>query len=378
MTGGNADEPNDSRAAGEGPVPGAERVPHELGVAVEFAIQDAWRLCESITRREARNFYHGLRLLPRRERLALYVVYAWMRVVDDIADDGTATEDERRRLLDWFEARTRAAFGREWHRDAARVIAEGGESGLSREELVCLALAQERVAFSLGIDDFLHAIEGQRMDLAPRVYADFAETALYCDRVASTVGRICLDVWGVRDGADGGIARELSTKRGVAFQLVNILRDVREGADRARARELSTARGIAFQLTNILRDLREDSARGRCYLPADELAAAGLAVEDLLAWRDDARCAAFLRSQCARAARYFDESAALEGLVAPNAVPTLLAMSVIYRRILAKIEADPRGAIARRVSLSAFEKVSIGLRARLGLLRAPSAGGGAA
>jgi phytoene synthase len=349
MTGGNADEPNDSRAAGEVSVPGAERVPHELGVAVEFAIQDAWRLCESITRREARNFYHGLRLLPRRERLALYVVYAWMRVVDDIADDGTATEDERRRLLDWFEARTRAAFGREWHRDAARVIAEGGESGLSREELVCLALAQERVAFSLGIDDFLHAIEGQRMDLAPRVYADFAETALYCDRVASTVGRICLDVWGVRDGAD-----------------------------RARARELSTARGIAFQLTNILRDLREDSARGRCYLPADELAAAGLAVEDLLAWRDDARCAAFLRSQCARAARYFDESAALEGLVAPNAVPTLLAMSVIYRRILAKIEADPRGAIARRVSLSAFEKVSIGLRARLGLLRAPSAGGGAA
>jgi phytoene synthase len=341
MTGGNADGPNDSRTAGEVPVPGAEPVPHELGVAVEFAIQDAWRLCESITRREARNFYHGLRLLPRRERLALYVVYAWMRVVDDIADDGTATEDERRRLLDWFEARTRAAFGREWHRDAARVIAEGGESGLSREELVCLALAQERVAFSLGIDDFLHAIEGQRMDLAPRVYADFAETALYCDRVASTVGRICLDVWGVRDGADGGIARELSTKRGVAFQLVNILRDV-----------------------------REDRARGRCYLPADELAANGLDVDGLIAWRDAARCARFMHVQAARAERIFAESAVLDGMVSADAVPTIGAMSAIYRGILRKIARDPRRALVERARLSTLEKSWIALRARFGLLGA--------
>jgi phytoene synthase len=320
-------------------------VPREVRVEIEFAIQDGWRLCEQITREEARNFYYGLRLLPQAERSALYVVYAWMRVLDDIADDDGIGEAERRELLVWFERETRRAFGGafggsfdgNWYEEAARELAANGRC--TRERYVFLALAQEVQLRRLHIDDFLAAIEGQRMDLAPRVYARFAETELYCDRVASTVGRICLDVWGVR-----------------------------AGADLSRARELSTARGIAFQLTNILRDVREDHARGRCYLPADELATHGLSIDALLAWQDNARCSAFMREQCARAARFFDESAALEGLVSERAVPTLAAMSVIYRRILEKIARDPKRALAQRVSLSRFEKVSIALRARFGLL----------
>ena len=320
-------------------------VPHEVRVEVEFAIQDGWRLCEQITREEARNFYYGLRLLPQAERSALYVVYAWMRVLDDIADNDGIGEAERRELLAWFERETRAAFGGafggasggDWYEAAARELAANGRC--TRERYVFLALAQEVQLRRLQIDDFLAAIEGQRMDLAPRVYARFAETELYCDRVASTVGRICLDVWGVRAGADP-----------------------------LRARELSTARGIAFQLTNILRDVREDHARGRCYLPADELAAHGLSIDALLAWQDDARCSAFMREQCVRASRCFDESAALEGMVSERAVPTLAAMSVIYRRILEKIARDPKRALAQRVSLSRFEKVSIALRARFGML----------
>jgi phytoene synthase len=278
-----------------------------------------------------------LRLLPKDERSALYVVYAWMRVLDDIADDEGIGETERRAMLAWFEEETRGAFGCGWYEAAARELSASGRC--TRERYVFLALAQEVRLRNLRIDDFLAAIHGQRMDLAPRVYARFAETELYCDRVASTVGRICLDVWGVR-----------------------------EGADAARARELSTARGIAFQLTNILRDIREDRARGRCYLPADELATHGLSVDALLGWKDEARCAAFMREQCARAARYFDESAVLEELVSEKAVPTLAAMSVIYRRILEKIARDPKRALERRVSLSAFEKASIALRARFGLL----------
>ena len=318
-------------------------VPSDVRVEIEFAIQDAWRLCEQITREEARNFYYGLRLLPRAERSALYVVYAWMRVLDDIADNDGLTEAERRELLMWFEQGTRKAFSCEWYQGAAQTLKERG--AFSREDSVFLALAQEVVLRRLTIDDFLAAIEGQRMDLAPRTFSNFSETELYCDRVASTVGRICLDVWGVRDGIDMN-----------------------------RARNLSTARGIAFQLTNILRDIREDAGRGRCYLPADELAKHGLTVDALLAWQDDVRCTAFMREQCARVARCFDESAALEQLVSVKAVPTLAAMSVIYRRILEKIARDPKRAIAKRVSLSAFEKVTIGLRARFGLL-SPAGGG---
>ena len=179
------------------------------------------------------------------------------------------------------------------------------------------------------------------MDLAPREYAGFAETERYCDRVAATVGRICLDVWGVRNGADPEIARALSTKRGVAFQLVNILRDI-----------------------------REDHARGRCYLPSDELAASGLSVGLLIDWADDARCARFMHVQVSRAERIFAESAALDGMVSVDAVPTIRAMSAIYRGILRKIARDPRRALVERARLSAVEKSWIALRARLGLLGA--------
>jgi phytoene synthase len=283
---------------------------------------DALRACEEITRTKARNFYYGLRLLPEEKRRALYAVYAWMRVADDIADEEGVATYVRRARLDGLAAATREAL-------AGR--AQGGDAVLT-------ALAWVAARTPLPAEDFEAAIEGQRMDLEPRVYATFAETELYCDRVASTVGRICLDIWGVR-----------------------------AGVDLARARELSTKRGVAFQLTNILRDVREDLARGRCYLPADELAAGGLSVDALVAWRDHARCEAFMRGQCARAQRFFEESAALDAMVSPDARATILAMSEIYRGILRLVERDPRKAMRARARLSPLAKSWIALRARFGL-----------
>lgn len=307
---------------------------------------DALARCAEITRREARNFYYGLRLLPKGKRAALYAVYAWMRVIDDIADADGVDDNERSAGLARVEARTREVIARKGADDIARgvdAIARGAGDGEQREDAVFQGLCAVLRDYPVHGVEFLAAIEGQRMDLAPRAYADYEQTELYCDRVAATVGRICLDVWGVKADVDVDIARELSTKR-----------------------------GVAFQLTNILRDIREDHARGRCYLPADELAANGITVDDLLAWSDannaDARCARFMHIQCARAQRIFAESAALDAMVSPDAVATIGAMSAIYREILRKIAVDPRRALARRVRLSALEKSWIALRARLGLL----------
>lgn len=309
---------------------------------------DALARCAEITRREARNFYYGLRLLPKGKRAALYAVYAWMRVIDDIADADGVDDHERSAGLARVEARTREVIARKGADDIARgvdAIARGAGDGEQREDAVFQGLCAVLRDYPVHGVEFLAAIEGQRMDLAPRAYADYEQTELYCDRVAATVGRICLDVWGVKADVDVDIARALSTKR-----------------------------GVAFQLTNILRDIREDHARGRCYLPADELAANGITVDDLLAWSDannaDARCARFMHIQCARAQRIFAESAALDAMVSPDAVATIGAMSAIYREILRKIAVDPRRALARRVRLSALEKSWIALRARLGLLGA--------
>lgn len=291
-------------------------------------IDAALEACAEITRTQARNFYHGLRLLPSPKREALYAVYAWMRIADDIADEEGASADARRARLDELAAGTRHALAGEARDDAP----------------VLVALAAISRRYALPAADFEGALEGQRMDLEPRVYATFAETELYCDRVASTVGRICLDIWGVRDGADA-----------------------------ARARELSTKRGIAFQLTNILRDVREDLARGRCYLPADELAAHGLDAASLVAWRQPEAAARFIGAQCERARRCFAESAALDAMVSPDARPTIVAMSEIYRGILGVIARDPAKAMRERARLSTLTKSWIALRARFGVLSSGAA-----
>jgi phytoene synthase len=291
-------------------------------------VEAALHACAEITRTQARNFYYGLRLLPSPKREALYAVYAWMRVADDIADEEGVSADVRRARLDALASDTRRALAGE---------AEGGSPVLT-------ALAAISQRYALPAADFDAAIEGQRMDLEPRVYATFAETERYCDRVASTVGRICLDVWGACDGAD-----------------------------MAEARELSTMRGIAFQLTNILRDVREDLARGRCYLPADELSAHGLDAQSLADWRDDGRCTAFMRMQCARATRLFEGSAALDRMVSRDARATIAAMTAIYRGILRVVERDPARAMRERARLSAVAKSWIAVRARFGLLSAGDA-----
>jgi len=283
---------------------------------------EALRACEDITRTQARNFYFGLRLLPAGMRVSLYAVYAWMRVADDIADEDGIAAEVRRERLDRFASATREALA--------------GRPPAGDDVLVALAWVASRT--ELPAHEFDAAIEGQRMDLEPRAYTTFAETELYCDRVASTVGRICLAVWGVRDGVDP-----------------------------LRARELSTKRGVAFQLTNILRDVREDLARGRSYLPADELAAHGLDTASLVAWREPGACDRFMEMQCARAARFFDESAELDSMVSKDARPTIVAMSEIYRGILGVIARNPAKAMRERARLSAVAKSWIAVRARLGL-----------
>ncbi len=320
----------------------AERAREALRNAAGLTIQDALDECVRITRTHARNFYYGLKLLPPAKRLSLYVVYAWMRLLDDIVDASEQVAHERSDALARFEARTRRAVGADWHEQLIDDLV-AADGVLSREQLVMAALANTAGAYELSADDFLAAIEGQRMDVDGCDYADSAAVEAYCDRVASTVGRICIDVWGL-----------LETGTPEA---------------RSRARALATRRGIAFQLTNILRDVREDLARGRVYLPADELALHGITAHELVAWSKPAECARFMHKQCARALRAFEESAALDGLVARDSRASLAALTAVYRAILAKIERDPHRAMQSRARLSTWTKTCIALRARFGLLR---------
>ena len=276
---------------------------------------EAYRHCQDVVRHAARNFYYGLRLSPEPQRSALYAIYAWMRRADDLADDATDL-DAARAALEAFRTATDAALA--------------GAPDATDPTLV--ALSDVAAHHALDAAPFHAMLDGQRDDLDGATYETFDDLRVYCERVASTVGVICVTIWGATD---------------------------------PRATALAVDRGIAFQLTNILRDFVEDAQRGRTYLPADEFRAAGLTPDALLRWTDSGACGRFVIAQIERAAAYYERSAPLDAMITPSCRPTLRAMTAIYRGILGKMAARPfRVVLGRRVRLSVPKKVAIALRAR--------------
>ncbi|MEZ0267093.1 MAG: phytoene/squalene synthase family protein [Phycisphaerae bacterium] len=281
--------------------------------------------CERLTRQYARNFYYGLRLLPAQKRASMYALYAWMRLVDDIADheDGRGLEARAEQLEQW-RADTHAVLDR--GPDAAGAYAVRADSADVWPAFYDMATRHgvPRLCFD-------EVIAGQHQDLRPMRLQTFDELEQYCYRVAGVVGLASIHVWGFEGGRE--------------------------------TEELAVKRGLAFQLTNVLRDVREDAARGRLYLPVEEIER-HFAVGDLLAGRvSAARAEPFFAEQVARAQRAYAESASLDASVSADSRPTLVAMTEIYRGLLTKIAQRPGRVLTERVSLSLWTKLRIGWRA---------------
>lgn len=174
------------------------------------------------------SFYAAMRIMPPGQREAMFEIYSFCRAVDDIADDDGPAAGRLRQLEQW--------------RTDIDAVYRGDEP----PSLAGLAAAVR--AFDLGREDFLAVIDGMEMDVLQNIQApDFATLDLYCDRVASAVGRLSVRVFGLEREAGNGLAHHL---------------------------------GRALQLTNILRDLDEDEAMNRLYLPKEFLAEAGIAASD--------------------------------------------------------------------------------------------------
>ncbi len=177
------------------------------------------------------SFYAGMRILPKPQREAMYAVYAFCRAVDDVADEG-GTRDERSVGLERWRAGIDALY-----------------AGRPTPDTAPLAEAVRR--YGLKRDDFIAVIDGMAMDAAEDICApDEAKLDLYCDRVASAVGRLSVMIFGVSEANGHGLAHHL---------------------------------GRALQKTNILRDIDEDAGMGRLYLPREKLLAAGITATDPMA-----------------------------------------------------------------------------------------------
>jgi phytoene synthase len=175
------------------------------------------------------SFYAALRILPAEQREAMFQVYDFCRAVDDIADQAGPRAVKKAELARWRADLASLYTGRGV---AARLAGLAGPIG----------------RFSLAQEDFDAILDGMGMDAEGDLRApDWATLDLYCDRVASAVGRLSVRIFGVPEG---------------------------------RRRPLAHHLGRALQLTNILRDLDEDAGLGRLYLPRESLATAGIEETD--------------------------------------------------------------------------------------------------
>ena len=304
-------------------------------------VSASFDLCRRITRERARNFYYGLRLTPEPRRSAIYAVYAWMRAADDAVDRPGASEEERRAALDAFEGRT-------WFELGLSDVVGGGGGG--DEGVVFWSAFCETVRrYGVDVGVLGEVMAGMRDDLEGPGSFDEAGLERYCYRVASTVGLICVSIWGLRAGVDVAEARELAIERGQAFQRTNILRDFAEDFDE-RPR--------------------------RVYVPGEVFSRHGITPDELRVWEPPAACRSLVMDRVADARARYERSSALDEMVDPACRPTLWAMTRIYRGLLERIAAEPsRIVLGDRVRLSSVRKIGIAARATV---LARSAGNGVA
>jgi 15-cis-phytoene synthase len=283
----------------------------------------AYSVCRGITRSNAKNFYYAFLVLPKRKREALCAVYAFMRRCDDIADDPTLSLAERRSKLDIWLNELHAA-----------------QQGHPSDDPILLALtdAQRRYTIPAGLLDELAT--GTAMDVESQAepdpansaaagltvrYHTFEDLKVYCYRVASVVGLVCIHIFGYRD---------------------------------PMAEPLAEQCGLAFQLTNIIRDVKEDASMGRVYLPEEDLAKFGLSATELLS-TDAARLRPLLAMEADRAREFYRSGEELIPYISEDSQPALWVLVNIYRRLLEKIADRQYDVLSVRVSLTVGEKLRI-------------------
>jgi phytoene synthase len=257
------------------------------------------------------SFYSAMRLMPKAEREAMFAIYGFCRLVDDIADDGIGTRAERNGLL------------LKWRVDLDDLYA-----GHPPERANFLVEPVRR--YGLRREDFLTVIDGMDMDVAEDIVApDLKTLDLYCERVASAVGRLSIKVFGMEEGP--------------GFELAHHL-------------------GRALQLTNILRDIDEDAAVGRLYLPREYLRDAAITTLDPKAVIADARVDKACRAVARDAHAHYEKAAAVLAKRPKGRIGTPRLMGAVYGEILRQTEAVGWKPPRVRVSLSKPKLLGIVLR----------------
>ncbi len=240
----------------------------------------------------------------------MYTIYAFCKMVDSAVDDPPSGSNPLREIAQWREEVAAAYRGRP-------------------SQPVTISLAAHLRQFDIPQSLLQELITGVEMDLTINRFADFSELYLYCYRVASVVGLICLKIFQTQSPA---------------------------------AEDYAVNLGLAFQLTNILRDLQVDAQQNRIYLPLEDLRRFGYREEDLLHQQSSAALIELVKFECGRARDYYQKSQEiLESLPRSDQKALVVAeiMRGVYRRILQKIEDRNYQVFGPRIRIPPMQRLMI-------------------
>lgn len=265
---------------------------------------------KEIAKNSRSSFYYAFNLLPEDKRDAMNTVYAFCRQTDDIIDEGNEpAEIKYEKLHRW------------------RIEFEKSRKGQSDFPLLN-KLIKIISKFDIPLDPFYDLIKGMEMDLQKNRYLTFDDLQLYCYRVASTVGLMCIEIFGYKH----------KTTKDFAVNL-----------------------GIALQLTNILRDIKKDLAKGRIYLPKEDMAKFNYSEDELVRYVYNENFRDLMAYEVRRAKNYFDTATRCLNLDDKRAMFAARAMQHIYYKMLNKIIDADYDVFNNNIKVSKIQKVGIAI-----------------
>jgi phytoene synthase len=277
-------------------------------------LENSYAYCQQLAKQTAGNFYYSFLALRKEQFQAMCVLYAYMRLVDDLGDSPELSLEERGAALT------------HWRHELQRAL-DPQPQDQSEEFHPCLPAVVDMIQrYEIPIRYFFDVITGVESDLQPVTFQTFDDLADYCYHVAGVVGLCCIHIWGFHDD---------------------------------RAVEASIDCGLAFQLTNILRDLAEDADLGRVYLPQEDLHRFAYSQSDIQARVYDQRFRELMQFEVDRARVYYQNSERLFEYISPEGRRILKAMHQIYGGILNEIERLDYQVYTTRAGLPRWRKLLI-------------------
>ena len=270
-------------------------------------LKESYAYCQRLTKKEARNFYFAFITLPKHKRHAIFAVYSFARIADDIAD-GSKSFGQKKELLEKLRE--------DLHSAALR----------KANHPIFIALSDVISNFNINPELFDQLIDGVEMDLERSRFLTFNDLSLYCYHVASVIGLISIEIFGYKD---------------------------------ERAREAAKSLGIAMQITNIMRDLKEDFLADRVYIPTEDLEFYGYSEEDLKNSVINENFLNLMHYQAQRARQFYKSGSELFQYINPRSRACVVVLHGLYLRLLDKLENEKFQVFEKKVRLSSSRKLIV-------------------